>query len=107
MLFPTLLVISFLSSSAPPLNADEQAIIAATVTFAQLDPLDSTSLLHQGDLALSRLSGARSAAEPNRLTFTTYDGARQVLISDELISALRVANRKSVSLRKVPTIPRT
>jgi hypothetical protein len=107
MLLPVFLVISFLSSSAPALNADEQAIIAATVKFAHLDPFDSTAVLSDRDSPLSELSRTRSAEEPNRLDFTTYDGARHVIISDELVNALRAANRKSASLRKVLMIPRT
>jgi hypothetical protein len=100
------LVISLLSST-PALNADEQAIIAATVTFAHLDPADSTAVLSDHYLPLSQLSRTRSAEEPNLRNFMTYDGARHVLISDELVNALRAANRKSVSLRRVAMIPHT
>jgi hypothetical protein len=107
MWLPLVLVISLVSSPAPALNADEQAIIAATVKFVHLDPFDSTAVLSDRHLPLSELSRTRSAEKPNPLDFTTYAGARHVLISDELIDALRAANRKSVSLRKVMMIPKT
>jgi hypothetical protein len=107
MLLPLLLVISLLPSSAPALNGDEQAIIAATVTFAHLDPFDSTAVLSDRYLPLSELSRTLSAEEPNLRNFMTYDGAGQVLISDELVNALRAANRTSVSLRRLRMLPRT
>jgi hypothetical protein len=102
MLLPLLLVMSLLSSSTPALNTDEQAIFAATVTFAHLDPFDSTAMLPDDHVALLRL-----AEEPHPIDFRTYDGARHAIISDELVNALRAANRKSVSLRKVAAITQT
>jgi hypothetical protein len=78
MLLPLFLAVSLLWSPAPALNADEQAIIAATVNFAHLDPSDSTAVLSERTLPLLFFDVPRTppAEEPNRLDFTTYDGAR-------------------------------
>jgi hypothetical protein len=76
------------------------------VNFVHLDPFDSTAVLSDRTLPLLDLPRTSSAGDPNRLDFTTYDGARHVIISDELLNALRAANRKSVSLRGVTKISR-